>query len=119
MDLPGDVGGEPQAGFGVTVAPGLQDDVLIDGSKAGLIEKFNEDSLLRLEDGIHALGRYLRPLRDRLDGHSGIAFALQEPQGGFDDASAGVACLALANHRYFSQCSRSPFASIARYRSFR
>jgi hypothetical protein len=37
------------------------------------------------------------PLRDRLDRHSGIAFALQELQGGFDDASAGVACLAPAN----------------------
>jgi hypothetical protein len=36
-------------------------------------------------------------LGDCLDRHSGIAFALQEIPGGFDDASARVVCLALAN----------------------
>src|SRR5260370_748535 len=47
------------------------------GPKGRLIEELDENSGLGLEYRIHALGRYLRPLRDGLDGHSGIAFALQ------------------------------------------
>jgi hypothetical protein len=43
------------------------------------------------------LGRYLGPLRDRFDGHSGIAFALQKLPRSFDDAAPSVLGLALAN----------------------
>jgi len=37
-----------------------------------------------------------RPLRDRFDGHSIIALAVQELASGIDDAPARIACLALA-----------------------
>ncbi len=97
MDLPGNASREPQTNFRVARAQCLPDGVLVIGPKCGLIEKFDEDSRLRLEEGIHALSRYLRPPRDRVDGHSGVAFPLQELPGGFDDAAPGVACLALAN----------------------
>jgi len=43
------------------------------------------------------LGRYFGPLGNGLYRHSRIALALQEAQRGFDDALAGVACLARAN----------------------
>src|SRR5207244_13457267 len=96
-DLPGNAGRKPQAGFRISRTQCLPDDLLIVRPKRGLIEKRDQDSGLRLEDGIHALGRYLRPLRDRFDGHSGITFTLQELPGGLDDAPTGVARLAQTN----------------------
>ena len=100
VNLPGKAGGEPQTSFRFARAQRLAYGVLVIGPKGRQIKKLRENSRLRLEEGIHALGRHLRPPRDGFDGHSGIAFALQEPPGGFDDAPAGVARLALPNQRF-------------------
>ena len=97
VDLPGNRGCEPQTSFGIVRTQRLPYGVLVIRPERRLIEEFDENSGFRLEDGIHTLGRHLRPLRDCFDGHSGIAGALQELPGGFNDAAPRVARLALAN----------------------
>src|SRR5437867_2185531 len=73
VDLPRNTGREPQTGFGVACTQCLAHKILVIPPKGGVIQKFYENSGLGLENGIPALGRYLRPLRDGFDGHSGIA----------------------------------------------
>src|SRR5258708_3052156 len=107
VDLPGDGSGKPQTRLRVPRAQCLSHGVFIIRAKSGLVEKLSENSCLRLEDGVHAWGRDLRPLPDRLDGHSRIAFALQQLSGSLDDANAGVAGLTLSNQRFVAALSYS------------
>lgn len=96
MDSPGHAGREPQTGFGIARAHRLAYGVLVPLSKSGLIEKFPENSRLRLEKGIYALRGHPRPLRDRFDSHSIITLAQQELPRGADDTAASITRLTLA-----------------------
>src|SRR5258708_28209617 len=100
MDLPRDAGCEAQTSFGIARAHRLPYGVLVLLPKCGLIEKFRENSRLRLEKGIYALCGHVRPLRDSFDGHSIITLAPQELPGGLDDASAGITRPTLAQRRF-------------------
>ena len=100
MDPPGNGGRQPQTSFGVSRGHRPSYGVVVVGPERGLIEKRKENTRLRFEDGIHALGGDLGPPRDRFDRHSGVALALQELPSGFDDSDTRIACLALANQRF-------------------
>ena len=57
VDLSGNRGREPQTGFGITCAQGFLYGLVVIGAKSGLIEKFDKDSGLRLEDGAETSAR--------------------------------------------------------------
>ena len=76
MDPPGNRGRQPKAGFRVLRALGLAYGFLVFGAERRLVEQFDENPCLRLEDGVDALSGDLRTASDRLNRHPGIAFPL-------------------------------------------
>lgn len=100
MNLPGNGRRKPKASFRFLRAQSLAYGFLVFGTEGRLIEQFDENAGLRFEDGIHALSGYFRPASDRLNGHAGIAFLFEELPGGFDNPSAGIRGLPLANQGF-------------------
>ena len=62
-----------------------------------MIEKFSEDAGLRFEDGVDALRGDLSAPGYGLNRHAGITLGFEKLACGFDDATAGIAGLALAD----------------------
>lgn len=62
-----------------------------------MIEKFGEDAGLRFEDGIDALRGDFGTLGYALNRHAGITLGFEKLARGFNDATAGIAGLALAD----------------------
>jgi len=94
-DLPGNARCAPQTGFGIARTQGLQYDLVIIEPKCRLIKQRDQNSRLRLEDGIHAW-QILPPAARSLQRSFHHSPRSARAASGINDASARIACLALA-----------------------